>query len=128
MIYLASPYTTNNRSVRHARLVANALFVKNGFNNQDKPLTMYSPIIHGDMTEQLLGQELPYNNWIHHGIGMLLKADKMYVLCLPGWKESKGVALEIEFAQKENIPIVYIDGETLAQFISPNLWKKLNDN
>lgn len=35
-----------------------------------------------------------------------LKPDAMYVL--PRWGDSKGVKMEIETAQKENIPITFL--------------------
>lgn len=34
---------------------------------------------------------------------------KMVVLTVPGWSTSEGVAAEIEYAKKVNMPIAYID-------------------
>ena len=33
----------------------------------------------------------------------------MVVLTVPGWSTSEGVAAEIEYAKKVNMPIAYID-------------------
>ena len=35
-------------------------------------------------------------------------ADKLVVLTLPGWKESKGIKRELEYARDKGIPVEYI--------------------
>jgi hypothetical protein len=47
--------------------------------------------------------------WKNYNFKMLSAASDMWVLKLPGWEESKGVAGEIEFAASNSIPITYIE-------------------
>ena len=41
---------------------------------------------------------------------------KMVVLTVPGWSTSEGVAAEIEYAKKVNMPIAYIDPYSYNNF------------
>ena len=47
-----------------------------------------------------LVQDRPFIEW----------ADEVFVLIISGWKTSKGVQAEIEYAQKLGKPIKYIEG------------------
>lgn len=96
-VYLASPYSHINESVREARATAAAIGV--GHVMEFYNTTTYSPIVHfHHVYKHAIYDPCDINFWIKHNKNMLRHASKLYVLDLPGWKESAGVALEIEFA------------------------------
>ena len=102
MIYLASPYTHNDQNIRLLRAKA-AAFVM-----ETNP-KIYSPIVYGHAAESMIGKQLPYRTWITHGLDMLSRMDSIEVLKLPGWKQSEGMAVEIEYAVLNNMKIEYLD-------------------
>lgn len=46
--------------------------------------------------------------WLKQDFAVLEHCKKMYVYCMDGWEQSKGIKREIEFAEMKNIPITYI--------------------
>ena len=106
MIYLASPYSHNNPSVMQARFKMaekyTALLLQQG-------RIIFSPIVH--CHELARTYELPtdFSFWQNYCLGMLAKADELWVLQLDGWKHSTGVAAEIEFADENEMPILLRD-------------------
>ena len=107
MIYLASPYTSQDNSVveeRHswAEHVTAKLMIK-GF-------VVFSPIVHNHKLSQNYKLPKDYEFWEKYCLEMLSLASELYVLMLDGWEESKGVKAEIAFAKKQNIPITYMNG------------------
>lgn len=46
--------------------------------------------------------------WRRHDLPILRAASILAVLCLPGWRSSRGVKAEIKEARRLHIPIVYI--------------------
>lgn len=52
-----------------------------------------------------------YEFWMAWSRELLKMCDVVYVLCTPGWRESRGVAQEIEWARAEDTPVIFIDGE-----------------
>jgi Domain of unknown function (DUF1937) len=108
MIYLASPYTHDERAVRQARarLAARAaawVMYRCGDH-------VYSPIAHGSALEPHLPTKLAVDHdfWMRHCLNMLKRCDSLLVYCIEGWKESKGVQMEIEYAKTATIPIQYM--------------------
>lgn len=104
-IYLASPYTGTTEQ-REQRFIA---VCKAAAELMQLGTVIYSPIAHGHVIEQHMGGIQSHAFWMDQCLAMLRRADRLLVLCLPGWKDSKGVALEIEFAKNNNIPCVFIE-------------------
>lgn len=52
-----------------------------------------------------------YEWWLAWSRELLESCDSIYVLCIDGWEDSRGVQQEIALAQSLEIPIVYIDIE-----------------
>lgn len=105
MIYLASPYSHHSATVMERRFTlvmgATASLLRNGN-------VIYSPILHFHPLS--LAHDLPGNFefWKNINMGMLEKADELWVLRLDGWEDSIGVAAEIDFAEKKFIQTVYV--------------------
>lgn len=122
--YIATPYTVNisleelgklqvppedyERQVLALRVAKAAtacrrMLLKGGF--------PFSPIVHGHFIEMVGGGKVPYETWMKHSFAMLRKADAFYILTLDGWKESKGVQAEKEYALAYGIPIGYLNAQ-----------------
>lgn len=72
---------------------------------------VFSPISHSHQIADHLPPEklTDHEFWMEQYLPLLDWADKLYVLRLPGWKESKGVFTEINYAVDNDKPIIYID-------------------
>ena len=55
-----------------------------------------------DLQAKAMGVEIPYEDWIRHGLEQLSMCDAMLVI-----SESPGVKREIEFAEEHHIPFYY---------------------
>ena len=105
MIYLASPYSHPIQEIVEDR-VRQTMKCLAALLRQGK--FVWSPIIHNhDMTVLYdLPKDAKY--WQRFSIDFLRKADGLYVLKLPGWRESVGVAEEITFANSIYLPTTYL--------------------
>lgn len=111
MIYLACPYWHEHHLIRDYRVAqaecAAALLSEAGE-------LVYSPISHSQGIKkgaEVLGLEIRHTDqhdyWMRHSIEMLGSCSRIIVLCLDGWRESKGVTEEVAFAKEESIPLTY---------------------
>lgn len=110
IIYVICPFSSPDSSVESKRFSTASAYaghlLYNGFN-------AYSPLSHGYPISLSLHESenktIPYKVWIQHGLLILKMCTEAHVLKLEGWRESKGVSLEIQEAKKLGIPIKYID-------------------
>lgn len=111
MIYLASPYSSPDRLVMKTRFLlaeqCTAHFLRAGD-------IVFSPIVHCHELANKYQLPTDFNFWKRYCIGMLTKADVFYILDIPGWKESVGVAGELEVARSMLLPCAMVtpDGAT----------------
>lgn len=107
-IYLAIPYSDPDPKVRLLRFeLANKIAVKllrEGFN-------VWSPISHSHPISLYMDNSNDSDFWCENSLAFLVSCDELVVYCLQGWKESKGVAREIEFAKFHNISIRYLENK-----------------
>jgi hypothetical protein len=111
--YLASPYSHENPEIMEERyrlaVLAAADLMMSGW-------VIFSPIVHSHSIGQQLGKQaggnlnpVTHNFWMNQDLPLLAAADVLLVLCLPGWRESKGVKEEIEYAKRAGKKIQYVD-------------------
>ena len=105
MIYLAAPYsgTPEIQAIRY--LAINKVFARLCDNNE----IPFSPI---SMCHQAaLDHDMPKDAawWAAFNLAYMRLCSEMIVICLPGWAKSKGVALELEWANYLGIPVTYVD-------------------
>lgn len=104
MIYVASPYYNPSSEVIQERMEKIYKFIgeyiKLGI-HVITPLFMHEVAVRHNL-------DGTYAFWDKYCLDLLKRCDKMIVLCLDGWKESRGVNAEIEFCEANNIPIEYI--------------------
>ncbi len=114
MLYLASPYSHPNPSVREARFQAAceaaAALVRAG-------RIVFAPIVHSHPIAQH-GLPTDWSYWERGDRRFLEVSDEVVVLTLPGWRESRGVQAEIQIAGELRKPVTYLAPPrgSLAQF------------
>jgi hypothetical protein len=116
-IYLAGPYTHADPAVcqwRYERLTEGAaLLVSRGI----KPI--YSPITHSHPIAACpTARSLAYDHgvWMGFDLPFLAGSKALWVLMLPGWADSKGIAAETKFALDNGIPVSYMEPVYDAMF------------
>lgn len=108
MIYLACPYSHADRKVEAARARevnrAAAALVAQGE-------TVFSPISHSH--EIVLSVNPPlsgsFNTWRELDTKILPVCDRLVVLMLDGWGESRGIRAEVALARELGIPIEVLE-------------------
>lgn len=107
LIYLASPYSHESKDIMRSRF---EMVTKVAAKLQDTyeyafilPITM-SHVTAGYMKNK----GTSFADWEIRDLTYLSKCDELWVVCLKGWEESKGVEAEIAFAAKQKIPIKYL--------------------
>ncbi len=102
-IYLASPYSHADPTVREARYVAAC---KKAAQYAVKGLAVFAPIVHSHPLTPYMDEKLcmDFDLWMKLDLPLLKDAAELHVLCIDGWRTSKGVTREIEYAVNCGIP------------------------
>lgn len=110
-IYLASPYSSPDRSVRFIRYIhacrAAAQLMQAG-------LQVFSPIAHSHAVGEFMPPEilLDFDFWMHQDLPYVEHwADEVWVLMLDGHAQSRGIAREIAVAQAIPKPVRFLAPE-----------------
>lgn len=106
MIYLASPYSDADPAVMEQRF--DAVCRKAG-ELMNRGHVVYSPIAHCHPIAVRVDLPRTWDFWQRFDRGMLRNARELWVLKLPGWETSAGVAAERAIATELGIPVVEID-------------------
>lgn len=106
LTYICSPYNSPDPGIKHARFravckVAAALMARGEL--------VFSPIAHTHPIA--LAGSLPpdWGFWERYDRAMLEACGMVYVLMLPGWRESIGVQAEIKIAAELGIDVRYLE-------------------
>jgi len=106
MIYLASPYTHATEAVMLARYEAARRFTLEGLRGG---IPIFSPIVYGHSMEKEIGTT--FEPWAAFNDNMVASCEKFWVLKLPGWELSRGVAHELELAKRLGRIILFFEGD-----------------
>lgn len=114
MIYVASPYsakihdctegTITDEVLEHKRYIEACMAA--GFLMLDGKL-VYSPIAHWHVIDKLFNGSIGYEDYLASDLKMIELCEELHVLCIDGWKESRGVQLEIEYAKLKGKEVKY---------------------
>lgn len=109
-IYLSAPYTHASKDIQQMRRKAVALEALEIFTDEEtpvvSPLTMFEGFeLYATDDQQA---KLTHEKCMELCEAMQEQAGQLYVFMLPGWEQSTGVELEIELAEKLEMPIEYI--------------------
>jgi|GEM_PF-973781 len=113
-IYLAIPYTgMHTLSFNVSAFVAGQLLATGTYD-------VYSPITHSHPIAGAYPQTQQEELWLPLDESVIESwADEVWVVCLPGWQLSKGVAREIERARALDKPVHYIGEVQLVTYNDP---------
>ena len=106
MIFLASPYSHPERTVREDRFLAAALiagkYILKGYN-------VFSPISHSHPIYELVPETgESWVSWEAINHEMIDNSSEVWVLCLDGWERSGGIANEIIYAGDTGKPVKFL--------------------
>lgn len=118
--YLAQPYTAEDEELvrkryEQGRDAAATLFLRGW--------VVFAPIAHGhDMAEH---NSLPkaWEWWERIDRAFIRHCDGLIVLMLEGWRNSRGVTEEIKYATELQLPIHYLNPETMEFIDEEDLWE-----
>lgn len=119
MIYLASPYNSPYLTVRQKRYEA-AQDAAADMVRRNPLRAVYSPIVHWHYTAQSLSLSPGLGFWKAQNRAMLVFSTQLYVLCLDGWKHSRGISHELRIATDLQLPILLWKGPEH----DPMLWPR----
>ncbi len=105
MIYLASPYSHPDPFVREERYLR-AMKVLHGL-LKDRIWT-FSPIVHCHELKKIVDLPFEHEFWLDYDCHILKLCTKLLVLRIEGWETSRGLKMEMDFANANGIPIEYI--------------------
>ena len=103
--YLAGPYTHKDRAIMDKRfeqltLVSAVLYAAGVYT--------FSPITQSHWQAKMYNLPTNWEGWQEFDSEMVKRCDGLYVLAIPGWRDSVGVTAEIEVAREYDIPISII--------------------
>ncbi len=111
MIYLASPYSHSNPAIRRRRFKAAcraaAVLLKQG-------IDVYSPIAHSTPIAACGLDDMDHAFWMRVDRPYLQWCSMVMVLMIDGWRESRGVAMEIELSRKAGKPVCFVSPADLG--------------
>ena len=119
--YLATPYRHHLSAVTQARANAAAQVTAAMI---EKGACLFSPILIS--TNLSTGNPChPPQGWYQWDLSFLTRCDQLWVLQLPGWQDSIGVAMEIGAATALGMPIRYWFMQELNAFIDEGTLRDL---
>lgn len=108
IIYLASPYTHEDKNVRELRFLQVADYTAKQMILGN---IVFSPITYGHVLSEHQDMPTDFEFWENFCFTFLSKCSEMHVLKLDGWSLSKGVFAEEQYCRYNDIDIKYIDFE-----------------
>lgn len=106
LTYLASPYSHKNVEVRQVRFEQAARAT--GWLMQYTGYNAFSPIVHSHPLATLCGLPGDWEHWVKVAQPYLEVSQRIVVLTIQGWAESRGVQEEIRLARVAWIPVQYL--------------------
>lgn len=106
LTYLASPYSHEDPAVRESRFHAACRKAAELMLAGD---VVFAPIAHSHpISEQMpMGKATDHELWMSQDLPILRRCDRLLVLMLPGWDQSRGVREEMEVARACQITVEF---------------------
>lgn len=109
--YLATPYSRHPGGLKVAYM--DAVVINNRLSA--KGMRVYAPIVHSHLVAKLTGVDpLDHEFWMACCEPWMRRCDVLLVAMMTGWRESKGIGLEIAAFGNADKPVRYLDCETLS--------------
>jgi hypothetical protein len=107
-IYLISPYSSDKENLRWARAEEAAWVTAKLMANEEA--AVFSPVAHGHYIHSHIPEPLRHSHdfWLRRDLELLRRFDEVALLPLSGWRESRGVQRELNFALGEQMPLILV--------------------
>lgn len=104
IIYLGSPYSHPDPHIMQLRYEFIRDYAAELIN---RGICAFSPIVYGH--EMAKHNTLPTDAawWEAFNFAFLARSTELHICCIDGWEESKGLKAEIDFAEKNGIPVSF---------------------
>ena len=114
IIYLASPYTAHGAAGHARNYIENERYYATAqaaylLARRDCQTIIYSPILQSVPMATVMGLEGTWEAWRDMDLDAIDACDELWVLMLPGWDESPGVAEEAAYAIDTGKRVAYIE-------------------
>lgn len=107
MIYVASPYTSEDRTVLSRRFICVREYTAHLMASGQ---VCFSPIVYGHQFVRDFEGPMDFLSWQAFNDRILtLACSSVHVLKLSGWENSRGIAHELNLAKKHHLPITYVE-------------------
>lgn len=104
MIYLASPYSHPDESVRHVRYESVVEYAARAWKEGH---IVFSPIAHSHPIA-LHGLAGTWEQWSEFDSAIIGACAELWVLMLDGWEDSEGVEAEVGIAERLGLPVRWV--------------------
>jgi nucleoside 2-deoxyribosyltransferase len=105
-IYLCCPYSHKDASVIAGRVHR---VDQKAAELMDKGYTVFSPVSHSHrIARYTRADALDHDFWLNQDLSFIDWADEVWIYTLDGWRESKGITKEFNYACKLGKPVKFI--------------------
>lgn len=113
-IYLASPYSHDDPAIRHERYYQahKAILLI-----ADQRVPVYSPIVHWHTAAVEAKLPTDHEFWKVQNDSMMYQCGEIWILTIDGWRQSKGVEYEINFATTHGIKVRHVSFESIVETV-----------
>ncbi len=111
LVYLACPYSSDDPKQIHHRFEWSWKACIWGWR---QGFYVYSPVAYTHIIACFV-PGIPHETWMVFDLNILSKCHQLWVLTLPGYQNSRGIAQEIDIARQLGIPVIEIDPARVQQ-------------
>ena len=104
LIYLASPYTTDDLTLLERRVQTIQGITAELVDIFGDEVIFFSPVAYTHLIDKECNTE---PNWYNIDLEFLKRCDYMIIVKIKGWENSKGIQLEIDACEEFGIPFIY---------------------
>lgn len=117
LVYLASPYTLYADTPERLEFAVDQA-AKAAAKLMQAGYAVFCPVVHSHYIADHLHTDLRLNHhfWMSQDLAILEHCDTIFVLCLPGWRDSKGVNQEITEAHRLRKMVRFILPDAIQGF------------
>lgn len=112
-VYLASPYSHDFKEIREVRyrLVLQALLEISRLE-----IPVYSPIVHWHPLAVAAKLPTTFEFWSTQNDPMVKSSKELWILCLDGWRQSRGIEHEMKLAYSSGLRVRYLNAGRTAEY------------
>ena len=97
LIYVACPYTHQDPKIVQLRYAVSAQVARQLFK---EGLMVFAASMHNSLIAAMSGVGDQFSKWVEFNHLMIERVDKLIVVTMEGWEQSRGVQDQIDYAKK----------------------------